>query len=167
MNNLIETGKIVAVFGLKGEVKVQPWSDSPDFLCDFDTLYYKSGTPVEIERARVSKNMVIMKIKGIDSIEQAEKIRNRVLYLSRDDVELADGCYFIEDLMGLRVIDSKTGAEYGTITDVEQTGANDIYAVEFSDGSMKYVPAIPQVIDETNIEEGYMKITPLAGLFED
>ena len=167
LKNLIETGKIVSVFGLRGEVKVQPWCDTPSFLCEFKKLYYKSGTEIEIERARVSKNIVVMKIKGIDSVEEAQKIRNRVLYLNRDDVELEEGCYFIDDLIGLKVIDSETGDVYGEISDVEQTGANDVYAVKFPDGKERYIPAIPQVVDETNIEEGYMKITPIEGLFDD
>lgn len=163
---LLETGKIVATFGIKGEVKVQPWCDEPSFLCEFDTLYYKSGTPVEIVHSRVAKNIVVMKIKGVDTVEQAQKLRNRVLYLDRDDVELEEGCYFVQDLIGLRVEDSATGEVYGTIKEVSETGANDVYGVEFPDGDIKYIPAIPQVIDETDIENGVMKITPLDGLFE-
>ena len=167
MNNLLEAGKIVAVFGIKGEVKVQPWCDSPDFLCDFDTLYYKSGTPVEIEKSRTAKNIVVMKIKGIDTVEDAQKIRNRVLYISRDDVELEDGCYFVQDLIGLTVVDADDGKVYGKLTDVSETGANDIYGIEFADGKIRYIPAIPQVVAETDIENGIMKITPLDGLFDD
>lgn len=64
----LEAGKIVSVFGIKGEIKVQPWCDGPEFLCGFDTLYYKSGTPVEIERSRVAKNIVVMKVKGVDTV---------------------------------------------------------------------------------------------------
>lgn len=167
MNNLLEAGKIVAVFGIKGEVKVQPWCDSPDFLCDFDTLYYKSGTPVEIEKSRTAKNIVVMKIKGIDTVEDAQKIRNRVLYISRDDVKLEDGCYFVQDLIGLTVVDADDGKVYGKLTDVSETGANDIYGIEFADGKIRYIPAIPQVVAETDIENGIMKITPLDGLFDD
>lgn len=167
MKQLLETGKIVSVFGLKGEVKVQAWCDDPQFLCEFDTLYYKSGTPVEIEKSRVAKNLVIMKIKGVDSVEDAQKIRNRVLYLDRDDVELPDGTYFIQDLIGLKVVDSDTGAEYGIIEDVSQTGANDVYHVKNKDGKFYYVPAIPQVVNETDIDNQIMKITPLDGLFDD
>ena len=66
----LEAGKIVSVFGIKGEIKVQPWCDGPEFLCGFDTLYYKSGTPVEIERSRVAKNIVVMKVKGVDTVEE-------------------------------------------------------------------------------------------------
>lgn len=167
MKKLIETGKIVSVFGIKGEVKVQPWCDNPNFLCEFDTLYYKSGTPVEIERSRVAKNIVVMKIKGIDTVDEAQKIRNRVLYLDRNDVELPEGSYFVQDLIGLTVKDTKTGEVYGVIKEVNETGANDVYGVEFADGVIRYVPAIPQVVDATDIENGVMNITPLDGLFED
>jgi 16S rRNA processing protein RimM len=166
VENLIEAGKIVSVFGIKGEVKVQPWCDSPEFLCEFDRLYYKSGTEVEIERSRPQKNIVVMKIKGVDTVEDAQKIRNRVLYLDREDVELDEGCYFIRDLIGLKVADSDSGRVYGTITDVSETGANDVYHIKGEDGKMYYIPAIPSVIDRTDIEGGVMEITPLDGLFE-
>lgn len=167
MNKLLEAGKIVSVFGLKGEVKVQPWCDTPDFLCEFDTLYYKSGTPVEVERARVRKNIVVMKIKGVDSVEEAQKIRNRVLYLDREDVELGEDTYFVQDLIGLKVIDLNSGREYGVLTEVSETGANDVYHIKSESGKMYYIPAIPSVIAETDVEGGVMKITPLEGLFDD
>ena len=167
MQKLLETGKIVSVFGLKGEVKVQPWCDDPAFLCEFDTLYYKSGTPVEIERSRVQKNIVVMKIKGIDTVEEAQKIRNRVRYLDRDDVELDEDTYFVQDLVGLKVVDLDSGREYGTLTEVSETGANDVYHIKSADGKMYYIPAIPSVVAETDIEGGVMKITPLDGLFDD
>ena len=167
MKQFLEVGKIVSVFGIRGEVKVQPWCDSPDFLCEFDTLYYKSGTPVEIEKSRVSKNIAVMKIRGIDTVEDAQKVRNRILYINRDDVELDDGCYFVQDLIGLTVVDNDSGKIYGKITDVSETGANDIYGIEFPDGKIRYIPAIPQVVAQTDITNGIMKITPLDGLFDD
>ena len=167
MNKLLEAGKIVSVFGLKGEVKVQPWCDTPDFLCEFDTLYYKSGTPVEVEHARVQKNIVVMKIKGVVSVEEAQKIRNRVLYLDREDVELGEDTYFVQDLIGLKVIDLNSGREYGELTEVSETGANDVYHIKSENGKMYYIPAIPSVIAETDVEGGVMKITPLEGLFDD
>lgn len=167
MAELLEAGKIVSVFGLKGEIKVQPWCDSPEFLCEFDTLYYKSGTPVEVERSRVAKNIVVMKIKGVDTVEEAQKIRNRVLYIDRSEVELEEGCYFIQDLIGLKVVGLSDGRVYGEITDVSQTGANDVYHIKGGNGKMYYIPAIPQVVAQTDIESGEMRITPLDGLFDD
>ena len=166
MKQFLEIGKIVSVFGLKGEVKVQPWCDSPDFLTEFDTLYYKSGTPVIIERSRTQKNIVIMKIEGCDSVEDAQKLRNRVLYMDRNDVELEEGAYFVQDLIGLKVIDADSGEEYGELTEVSETGANDVYHLRRPDGSMCYIPAIPDVVKETDLENGIMKITPLDGLFD-
>ena len=166
MDKLIETGKIVSVFGIKGEVKVQPWCDDPQLLCELDTLYYKSGTPVEIERARVANNIVVMKIKGVDTANDANKLRNRVLYLDRDDIVLEEGAFFIQDLIGLKVIDADNGREYGIITDVSQTGANDVYHIKAPDGKMYYIPAIKDVVKQTDIKGGEMLITPLEGLFE-
>ncbi|MGN0632966.1 MAG: ribosome maturation factor RimM [Oscillospiraceae bacterium] len=162
----LEIGKITSIFGIKGEVKVQPWCDSPELLCEFDTLYWKSKTPVEIEYSRVQKNMAILKIKGVDDADSAQKLRNHVLYMNRDDVELEEGSYFIADLIGLTVSDSATGEVYGTLCDVTETGANDVYHITSESGRLLLIPAIPEVIDEIDLENGSMKITPLKGLFD-
>ena len=166
MKKYLEIGKIVSVFGIKGEVKVEPWCDSPEFICEFDTLYYKSGTPVEIERSRVHKNQALLKIKGIDTPEEGVKLRGRVLYMDRDDVELDEGAYFQQDIIGLAVKDSASGEEYGTVSDVLETGANDVYEITDKEGGKKYIPAIPDVIDKVDLENGIMTITPLEGLFD-
>ncbi len=166
MKQYLEIGKIVSVFGIKGEVKVEPWCDTPQLLCQFDILYYKSGTPVKIERARVHKNQVLLKIEGVDTPEEGVKLRGRVLYMDRADVELPEGVYFQQDLIGLEVSDSGTGEVYGTITDVLQTGANDVYEITDSEKVKRYIPAIPEVIDSVELEEGRMLITPLEGLFD-
>ena len=146
MKQFLEIGKIVSVFGIKGEVKVQPWCDSGEFLCEFDRLYRKSGDVVEIEHSRVAKNVVVMKIKGVDTVEDAQKMRNHVLYMDRNDVELEEGSYFVQDLIGLSVVDAENGTVYGKLTDVSETGANDVYHVETDEGKLLLVPAIP---DET------------------
>ena len=121
---------------------------------------------MEIERSRVAKNIVVMKVKGVDTVEEAQKLRNRVLYIDSDDVELDEGCYFVQDLIGLEVIDADSGESYGKITDVSQTGANDVYHITDEKGNVKLIPAIPEVVAETDIENGMMKITPLEGLFD-
>lgn len=167
MKQYLEIGKIVSVFGIKGEVKVQPWCDSPDFLAEFDVLHWKSGDAVDITSSRVQKNLVIMKIKDCDTVEQAQKLRNRVLYMNRNDVVLDDSCYFIQDLIGLTVKDITTKEVYGKITDVSETGANDVYHIQSEEGRMFYIPAIPEVVVETNLEEEIMLIKPLDGLFDE
>ena len=164
--NLLEAGKIVAVHALKGEVRVEPWCDSAELLADFEELCM-DGEWVEIERARVQKRMVIMKLKGVDTPEDAHKLIGKLLYLDRDQLELDEGTYFIADLIGMKVVDVDDPEKvYGTLTQVSQTGANDIYHVLFADGVTRYVPAIPQVVVKTDVENKTMVIRPLDGLFE-
>ena len=165
-SRFLEIGKITSVHGIRGEVKVQPWCDEAEFLAEFDVLHYKSGDPIDIEYARVHKNMVIMKIAGCDTAEQAQKLRGRVLYMDRDEVELPEGCYFIQDLIGMTVIDDDTGAVYGKLTDVSQTGANDVYTVTSDDGREYLIPAIPDVIMKNDLENDTMYIKPLEGLLD-
>lgn len=163
----LEAGKIVNVHGLKGDVKVMPWCDSADFLCEFERLFLDGGdTELEIEKARVFKNTAIIKFAGIDTVEQAETLRNKVLYMWREDVELDEDCYFVQDLIGLKVYDADSNFLYGEIADVMQTGANDVYSIK-GNGREYLVPAIPDVIIETDIENGTMKIRPLDGLFDE
>lgn len=166
----LEIGKITNVHGLHGELKVYPWCDDAAFLCSFEELYLdnKGQKAVRILKARIQQNLVIMQIDGCTTREQAEDMKNQVLYMDREDVELEDGCYFIQDLIGLQVIDADTGRFWGVIRDVMQTGANDVYAIWNEQDKKEYLaPAISEVILETNLETGIMKIRPLKGLFED
>lgn len=165
-DQLLEIGKIVSIQGLKGEVRVQPWCDGAEFVCEFDCLYRKDGTALPVQNARVSKGMAIVHFEGVDTPEQAEALRGVVLYLNRADVELEEGTYFIQDLLGMNVVDADSGISYGELTDVMQTGANDVYEIRQGERSV-LIPAIADVVIETNIPERIMKIRPLKGLFDD
>lgn len=167
-NEFLEIGKIVSTQGIKGEVRVEPWCDSPDFLTGFKTLYFDKGAvPCKIEGARVQKNVGVLKLAGVSTVEEANALRGKVLYIKRADVRLPKGSYFVQDLVGLTVVDAAdSSVVYGTLTEVSVTGANDVYHIE-KDGKTWLIPAIPIVITETLIDEGIMKITPLEGLFDD
>ena len=163
----LEAGKIVNTHGIRGEVKIMPYCDSPELLCEFDRLFMgKSLTEIYIERSRVQKNMIICKIEGVDTPEEAEKLRNKMLYMHRDDLELDEDTYFIQDLIGMTVKDADTGEIYGIIDDVFQTGANDVYSIKNGDKSY-LVPAIADVVITTDIDSGIMTIRPLEGLFDE
>lgn len=163
----LEAGKIVNTHGIRGEVKIMPYCDSPELLCDFDRLFMgKSLKEIYIERSRVQKNMIICKIEGVDTPEDAEKLRNKMLYMHRDDLELDEDTYFIQDLIGMTVKDADTGEVYGIIDDVFQTGANDVYSIKNGDKSY-LVPAIADVVITTDIDSGIMTIRPLEGLFDE
>lgn len=164
----LEIGKIVNIHGLKGDVKVMPWCDEPELLCEFDRLFIgRDKKEIGILEARVFKNTVIMRFEDCNSPEDAEKLRNKVLYIHRDDLELEEGVYFIQDLIGLNVVDADSGRVYGTLKDVAQTGANDVYEVFDEENKKTYwIPAIPDVVTETDVDGGVMKIRPLEGLLD-
>jgi 16S rRNA processing protein RimM len=164
-SNFLEIGKIVSTHGLHGDMRVVYWCDSPEFLCEFDVLYLgKDKKEVNVTSARVSKNVVIMHLDGVETVESAQNLRNQILYMSRDQVELPQGTYFYQDLIGLKVIDAENGKEYGILNDIQETGANDIYEVKNDEGSV-WIPAIPQVIEKTDIENNVLLIKPMEGLF--
>jgi len=164
----LEIGKIVNVHGLGGVVKVMPWCDSADFLCSFETLYRgKQHIPMEIERAAVQKNMALVKFAGVDTPEQANALRNTVLYMDRNDVELDEDTFFIQDLLGMTVQDADTGKVYGILRDVLQTGANDVYEIETPEGKTLLAPVIPEVVLSQDFETDTITIRPLKGLFDD
>ena len=163
----LECGKVVSVHGLRGDVRVQPWCDSPGDLTGFATLYLEKGeVPMAVEKARVQKNMVLLKFRGVDTPEAAQALRGKVLYLDREDDTLEEGQHYVQDLLGMTVADADTGRVYGVLRDVSRTGANDVYHVEFPDGAVELVPAIPQVVVRIDIEAGRMEIRPLEGLFD-
>lgn len=160
----LEIGEIVTVFGLKGEVKVMPWCDYPEMLCEFNS-FYLDGKEIAVENSRIQKNMGIIRFEGIDTVELAQSLRGKILFVNREDLQLPENSYFIQDLIGLEVSDADSGKIYGKIKDVLQTGANDVYVI--SDGEKEIlVPAIPDVVIETDIDNEKMIIRPLKGLFE-
>ncbi|MGN1119808.1 MAG: ribosome maturation factor RimM [Oscillospiraceae bacterium] len=167
MKRFIETGKIVATQGIRGEVRVQYYSDEPEVLCDFDVLYLDAGKKaLSITRAHPHKNVVVMKIEGIDTIEQAQPLIGKTLYIDREDTELDEGVYFVQDIIGLTVKDADTGKVYGKITDVYQNGAADVYSMKQPDGSELMFPCIDEVVLSIDTQGGEMVIRPLPGLFE-
>lgn len=165
----LEIGKIVSTHGIKGEVRVQPWCDDSELLTEFDSLYLKEGQEeIIIESARVHKNVVVMKFENVNDMNSAQLLRNRILYVDRDDLVLDDKTYFIQDLIGLKVIDFDNESKvYGKIMDVTQTGANDVYHIQDENKKVVLIPAIADVVKETDIDNEIMKITPLKGLFDD
>lgn len=162
----LEIGKIVNVHGLNGTVKVMPWCDSAEFLCGFETLYRgNTHIPMQIERASVQKNMALVKFEGVNTPEAANALRNTVLYMNRADVELDDDTHFVQDLIGMEIVDADNGTVYGRLRDVLQTGANDVYEVAAPDGKTLLVPVIPQVVLKIDDDNDRIEIRPLEGLF--
>lgn len=164
MKQYLEVGKVTNVHGLMGEVKVQPWADSPEFLCQFKTLYVDEARfPMTVQRARVHKNMVIIKFEGPTDVPSALSLRNAILYIHREDVKLPEGSFFLADIYGLEVRDAASGEVLGEIADVLTLPANNVYVVRGGARELM-IPAVPQFIAETNIEAGYIRVNMMEGL---
>lgn len=166
MEDMLQVGVITSTHGLRGEVKVFPTTDDPARFDALEEVWLDTGKGslrLEIESVRYFKQLVIVKFKGLDRIEDVEPYKKKALLVTREHaIELGENEYFIADLIGLQVEDER-GEALGTLTDVLQTGANDVYVV--SDGAREIlIPAIRQCILEVDLAGGMMKTHLLEGL---
>ncbi len=158
----LPTGQIVNTHGLKGLVKVMPWADDPADLLDFDRFFI-DGTEYAVEHSSLQKSMVLLKLEGVDTLEDAAKLRGKELSIARADVELEEGTVFIADLIGLPVYCGER--ELGRITEVLTPPANDVYVVK---GQQEYlIPAVKEFIEELNPEAGYVRVRLIEGMEAD
>ena len=157
----LQTGKIVSTHGVRGEVKLLPWADSPEFLLQFHTLYL-DGKPFRVEQSRVQKTCVLLKLEGIDTVEAASGLRDKIVSIARADARLPEGSVFIADLLGLPVYDGDV--LLGRLTEVMPTPANDVYIVRAEDGQEHLIPAVPDFILERNLDKGYIRVRLIEGM---
>lgn len=169
MTSELEIGQIVNTFGIKGEVKVKPFTDDIkrfDKLKKVNIEQKNSKQEYEIENIKYHKDMVILKLKGIDQIEQAELLRNSYLKIDRNEEEpLEENTYYIVDLLGLSVY-TEEGILLGILDDIYNTGSNDIYVVKDSLGKQTLLPAIQDVIKKIDIENQKIIVHVMKGLLD-
>ena len=163
----IEIGQIVNTNGLKGVVKVNPFTDDISKFEELKYIYIQLKSElkkVKIEQVRYNKNQVLLKLEGIDSIEEAEKYRNFYMKIERkSQEELGEDTYYIVDLIGINVY-SENDEYLGTIEDVFPTGSNDVYVVKDNLGKQILVPAIAEVVKEVELKNKKMVIKIIPGL---
>lgn len=169
MEDLLQVGIITSTHGVRGEVKVYPTTDDPRRFRRLKEVVLDTGKEkmnLEIKGVKFFKQFVILKFKGLDNINDIEKYRQKSLYVTRKNaVRLQRDEYFIADLIGLKVQD-EDGKELGTVKDVIETGANDVYEVEMADGKSLLLPAIKQCILNVDVENGTMQVHVLEGLLD-
>ena len=167
MKKYLESGQIVGTHGVRGMVRIQPWCDTPAFLCGFKKIYSDEGNTVwKVVKSQPHGNVVIAQLQGVDSIESAEKLRGKCVYICRDDVKLEKGQYFVEDIIGCEVFDIGTGENLGKITDVSPTGANDVWHIQRG-GKEYLIPKIDSIVKTVDVENGRVEISVMKGLFDD
>lgn len=169
MNQYLEAGKIVNTHGVRGEMKFEPWCDEVEFLKQFKVLYLdrQGQEPVQLLSVRPQKQHALIRLADVDTFEAAALLKGRILYLCRSDVTLPEGRYFIQDLIGCKVIDVDTGACYGTVQEVTNLGASDLYVLRRQDGREVMIPAVPEFVKEKDVPGRVIRVKNMKGLFED
>lgn len=159
-SQFLDAGKIVSTHGVRGELKILPWADDPDFLLALPRVFL-NGKEYAVQSSRVQKTCVIMKLAGIDNVDEAAKLRDTVIRLHRSDVSLPDGAVFIADLVGLRVL-TEDGSEIGKVSEIMTMPGNDVYVVS---GDREYlIPGVPEFILERNLDEGFVRVRLIEGM---
>lgn len=167
MNKYLELGQIVNVKGLKGEVKVNSFTDDNTKFERISKVFIKQKNTLkeyEIEKVGYSKNQVIIKFKNINTVEEAETLRNSYIVVDREIFgKLPEGVYYIADLIGLDVY-TETDEYLGKVDDIFSTGSNDVYVVKDELGKQKLLPGIDEVIKKIDLESGKIIVNLIKGL---
>lgn len=156
----IEAGRIVNTHGVAGEVKIEVWLDSPQFMKRFGRLYI-DGEERKVSAARVHKNFLLAKLEGADDVNAAMRLKGRTVYIRREDAKLPKGAYFIQDIIGAKVVDEQ-GGEIGLLEDVLETPASRVYVVR---GEQEHlIPAVPEFVMSTDAEAGVITVRLIEGM---
>lgn len=161
-------GKIIGTRGIKGELKVESWTDCLEDFCLIKKIFISlDDSPLDISEMRIHKSHVLMKLNSIDDRNAAESFVGKILYSYREDIPLDKDRYFIEDLKGCNVIDCNTDKIYGVLKDVMNTGASDIYVIVDDSGNEYLVPIIEGTVKNIDLELNQIHINPIRGVFDD
>ena len=164
----LEAGQIVRSHGVRGELVLECWADSPQFVAGVKHLYFDEGRrDAGLLGARAHKGRLLIRLAGVDTVEQADALRGKVLYLNRDEVPLPQGRYFLQDLIGLRAVNANTGKTYGQLREVFSTPANDVYRIVDEQGREYLFPAVRHMVAGIDLEGGVIRLLPIPGIFDD
>ena len=158
---LIEAGRIVNTHGVRGEVKIEVWLDSPQFFRSFKRLVLENGEEKKILAAKTHKGFVIAGLEGVADVNAAMALKGKKVSVYRADAALPHGAFFLQDIIGARVVD-EDGKEIGTLVDVMETPASNIYVVR---GETEHlIPAVPEFIKKTDAEAGVVTVHLIEGM---
>ena len=165
-DDLLEIGKIVNTHGIMGEVKIQPWCDEPELFDELEYLFIE-GEKYNIVRNRFHKTCQIVQLENVNNIDDAERFKNKIVYINRDALELPEGRYYIADIEGLTVKE-QNGRILGVVDEIIKTGSNDVYSLKDTFNKKPVlIPVIEGVVLETNIDGGYIVVKLPKGLIDD
>ncbi len=158
--SLIEAGRIVNTHGVIGEVKIEVWLDSPEFLKKFRRIFL-AGREVKVESSRVHKGFLLVKLEGVGDVNAAMALKGKEIHIHRDDAKLPKGAYFLQDILGAAVQDEE-GREIGKLVDILETPASRIYVVK---GEVEHlIPVVPEFVLSTDAEAGIITVRLIEGM---
>lgn len=160
MERFLEAGRITNTHGVRGEIKIEPWTDSVEFLKRFDTLYL-DGKAVKVLSSRVHKSSLIVLFEGVEDINAAMTLKNKVVCFDRRDAKLPEGQFFLQDIIGATVVD-EAGNEIGKLADVLDLPAGNVYVVRGEREIL--IPAVPQFILKTDTQSGVVTVRLIDGM---
>lgn len=167
MEDLLKVGAITTTHGVRGEVKVYPTTDEPERFLELDYVLLDTGKELkryDISNVKFFKNLVILKFDGVDNINDIEKYKGKELWIPREEGrELGEDEYYIADLLGMKVF-LEDGTEFGTLKDVMETGANDVYVIDSREHGEVLLPAIKECILDVDLDENTMTVHLMKGL---
>ena len=156
-------GKIVNAVGLKGEVKVYNYSDGVDIYTDTEAIYVEDRL-LKVQNVRTQKNMVILKLDGIDNRDEAERAKGSMVYVTEEDLpQLPEGEYYVRDLMGMDVI-LENGSRLGELKDVIQNTAQDVFEIETEDGRQVLIPKVPEFVINIDADSRTITVRVIEGM---
>ena len=156
----IEAGRIVNTHGVAGEVKIEVWLDSPQFLKSFKRCFIDERE-VKLLSARVHKGFLIVKLEGVEDVNAAMALKGRTVFIDRADARLPKGAFFLQDIIGASVVD-ESGSEIGKLADVMETPASNVYVVK---GEREHlIPAVPEFILSTDADNGIITVHLIEGM---
>lgn len=170
----LECGRMINTHGVKGVLKVESWCDSPSVLACLEHIYIKEKRTYkeyDVLHSSLQKSFVLMSIRGIDTVEDAIPLKGTVIYAARDDLapnvsaEESQGVYFVAEMIGTRIVDADTGKEYGTLKDITNLGASDIYIIDTPSGEVM-MPAVDEFVKKIDADNDIILVTPIPGIFE-
>lgn len=163
---MIKIGEVVNVVGLKGELKIYPYSENKERFETLKTVYFDDAQ-VKIEKVRYKDNLVILKIQGVEDRTSAEACRGKEVFMNDEDLEvLPEGTYYIKDILGFMVEDKSHGI-IGTLKDVRDNGAQNLFIIETTNGGELLVPAVEQFFTGVDLNRNVVLVDLIEGMYED
>lgn len=163
MENMLECGKIINTHGIHGEIKIEPWCDKPlEFFSQIKTIYV-GGSPMELLSVRAHKTFVLACIAGVENPESAMLLKNKVVTISRDEITLPDDYYFVADILGFDVYDTRTNAIIGKLEFVQEMPSSDLYVIKGEAGEI-LVPAVPEFVEKVDFEGKRLILKTIKGM---